>query len=81
MATRAQTTAKAKAKAPPKAPASNVINLPRTYTLSEIAEVFRVHPVTIRKMIGDGRIAAISVGSRRVVTQTEFDRMMKEGVK
>lgn len=81
MTSRAQTRTKAKAKTPPKAPASNVIDLPRTYTLAEIAEVFRVHPVTIRKMIADGRITAISVGSRRVVTQTEVDRMMTEGVK
>lgn len=46
----------------------------KIYTVNETAEELKIHPVTIRKWINEGRIKAVKVGSDWRVTEEELDR-------
>lgn len=56
-----------------------VIDLPRTYTTAEVAKIFHLQPRAITRLIATKRIHSVKVGGRRVVPQSEVDRLTREG--
>lgn len=50
----------------------------KEYTTFEAAAYLRCNPVTIRRMVNDGRLKAYRVGPRLRFTQMELDRYKKK---
>lgn len=50
------------------------------YRVNEVAKELRVHPVTVREWISQGRVKAVKVGSTWRISQEELDRLKKGGV-
>jgi excisionase family DNA binding protein len=51
----------------------------RLFTVDEVAPKLRVSPAGVRKMIIDGRIAAVKIGRRYLVRAAEVERVLREG--
>ncbi len=49
----------------------------RVYTTSEVAEIIRVHPKTVRKMIRRGQLDAFKVLDEYRITQSALDELMR----
>lgn len=50
------------------------------YTIKEAAALLRLYYKSVYRMIADGRIEAISIGNRRMITGTTMERLMRHGV-
>ncbi len=48
------------------------------YTLSEAAEVLRVHTNTVRRLVSAGHLASFKVGQQRRITKEALDRYIAE---
>lgn len=59
----------------------NQEGIPKTYTVKQIAEMLRVHVVTVRTQIQRGNIKAVKVGRHYLIFEDEVDRLLKEGWK
>jgi excisionase family DNA binding protein len=46
------------------------------YTASEVAQMFRVHPSTITRLVRDGKLAVTRIGSRLTFTQEAIDEFV-----
>lgn len=44
-------------------------------TINEAAAELRVHPMTVRRMIGDGRLQALQLGGRRTPIRIPADAL------
>ena len=49
----------------------------RIYTVNEIAEIIRLTPRTVRRMIVRGELAAFVVSGEYRIKQSDLDRLMK----
>ena len=47
------------------------------YTVKETAEILRVEPITIRRMIARGEIEAFPVGDEYRITQSALDEVIR----
>jgi len=61
--------------------ALNQEGIPNTYTVKQVAEMLRVHVVTVRAQIKKGSIKAIKVGRHYLIFEDEVNRLLKEGWK
>jgi len=52
---------------------------PKIYRVHEVAKLTGLSVSAVYKMIADGRIRAIHLGTRRVVTAEEMRRILTEG--
>lgn len=59
----------------------NQEGIPKTYTVKQIAEMLRVHVVTVRTQIKRGNIKAVKVGRHYLIFEDEVERLLKEGWK
>ena len=57
----------------------NQQGIPKTYTVKKIAEMLKVHVMTIRRQIQKGNIKAVKVGRQYLIFEDELDRVLKEG--
>lgn len=48
------------------------------YTLEEVADILRVSPQTVRKLIKEKRLKAIRVGVQLRVRKEDLDRFMEQ---
>lgn len=48
------------------------------YKVNEIAEIFNMHPQSIRNAISKGKIKAIKILGATRISQEEFERLVKE---
>ncbi len=46
------------------------------YTAREVAEMFRVHPSTITRLVKDGKLAVTRIGTRLTFTQEAIDEFV-----
>jgi excisionase family DNA binding protein len=49
------------------------------YTIKEIADLLRVHPRTVRKMIAEGEIEAIKVRDEYRIRHSALDAFIRKG--
>jgi excisionase family DNA binding protein len=61
--------------------AFNQEGIPKTYTVKQIAEMLRVHVVTVRTQIKRGNVKAVKVGRHYLIFEDEVERLLKEGWK
>ena len=45
----------------------------KLFTLSEVADLLRVSPRTVRRLVAAGQIRVVKVGRRSLVTERELD--------
>ncbi len=57
-----------------------MIDVPDGMTPAEVAAALRVHPRTVRKWIGAGKLRGFRVGGRFRVEQSEVRRFVAAGV-
>jgi len=50
------------------------------YTPDEVAAQLKLHPVSIRLAIRQGRIRALRFGNRWRVTEAEIQRLLRDGM-
>lgn len=48
------------------------------YTTAEIAEILKIHQVTVQNMIKDGRLKAIKIRNKYRINKDDFDAFLKE---
>jgi excisionase family DNA binding protein len=61
--------------------ALNQEGIPKTYTVKQVAEMLRVHVVTVRAQIKKRNIKAVKVGRHYLIFEDEVNRLLKEGWK
>lgn len=52
----------------------------KVLTTKQVADIFQVRDYTIREWIKLGKIKAVKIGRRWMVSAEEVDRIIKEGV-
>ena len=56
-----------------------VMTLEKVYTVNEVAEILRVHPRTIHRMIKAGELAAFTIRGREYrIRQSALDAYMRQ---
>ncbi|RLE82145.1 MAG: hypothetical protein DRJ52_02670 [Thermoprotei archaeon] len=56
-----------------------MMNVEKHYSVSKVAEIFSVHPMTVKKWIKEGKIRAITTpGGRYRIPESEIRRLMGE---
>jgi len=50
--------------------------LPRTYTVSEVAEMLHRTPQTIRRLIKENKLPALRVGGGYLITQETIEKIL-----
>lgn len=56
---------------------------PEVYTVAEAADRLKVHPATVRRLIAEGRLPALNVGSKQReyrIGDAAIRRALEEGV-
>jgi len=51
------------------------------YTIDEVAEMLKVHPMTIRRLIWKGKLKPVKVGTYYRISLQELKRFMEENRK
>ena len=54
---------------------------PRYYTVEELADTWRVHPETVRRLVRRGQLAATRVGSLIRITQEAADAYLRDAAR
>lgn len=49
----------------------------KVYTIQEVANLFRVNEMTIRRWITQGKIQAYRVGHRYLINESEIKKLLK----
>jgi excisionase family DNA binding protein len=55
----------------------NIMTTPKVYTVEEVAEMMKVHPRTVYRMLDQGKIKGFKFGAAWRITQAEVDAMMR----
>jgi len=45
-------------------------------TIRQVADAIQVHPTTVRRLIGDGKLEEVRVGNRRFVSRASIERFL-----
>jgi excisionase family DNA binding protein len=53
----------------------------RVYSILEAAYALNLSRATLYRLLAQGRIASIKIGSRRLVLRTSIDDLLREGAK
>lgn len=56
---------------------ANTMTTPRVYTVEELAEMMKVHPRTVYRMLEQGRIKGFKFGAAWRITQDEVDAILR----
>ena len=51
----------------------------RLFTLSEVAEILRVSPRTVQRIVAKGSLRCVSIGRARRVVVEEINRFLRDG--
>jgi excisionase family DNA binding protein len=51
------------------------------YSICEAAHALNLSRATLYRLLAEGRIASIKIGSRRLVLRTSIDDLLREGAK
>lgn len=49
------------------------------FTINEIADILRVSPPTVRKLIAEGKIVAVRVGGQSRISVDDFNEFLLRG--
>ena len=49
----------------------------KVYTLQEVAKIFRVHEITVRRWIKSGKVKVKTVGRKYLFEESEVERLLK----
>lgn len=49
------------------------------FTINEIADILRVSPPTVRKLIADGKLVAVRVGGQSRISVEDFNQFLLRG--
>lgn len=49
------------------------------FTINEIADILRVSPPTVRKLIAEGKIVAVRVGGQSRISVEDFNEFLLRG--
>lgn len=52
------------------------VETPTMHALDELAERFSVHPKTLSRYVRQGRLKAVKIGRRRLVSDAELTRFL-----
>jgi len=52
----------------------------RLVALSKAAEMLGVSVYTVRRLIARGNLIAVNVGARRLIAESEIDRIIQRGI-
>ena len=55
----------------------NIMTAPRVYTVEEVAEMMKVHPRTVYRMLDQGRLKGFKFGAAWRITQDEVDAILR----
>ena len=51
------------------------------YSICEAAHALNLSRATLYRLLAEGRIASIKIGSRRLIIRTSIDDLLREGAK
>jgi excisionase family DNA binding protein len=51
------------------------------YSISEAAHALNLSRATLYRLLAQGRISSIKIGSRRLIVRTSIDDLLREGTK
>jgi excisionase family DNA binding protein len=51
------------------------------YSILEAAHALNLSRATLYRLLGEGRIASIKIGSRRLILRSSIDDLLREGAK
>jgi excisionase family DNA binding protein len=51
------------------------------YSILEAANALNLSRATLYRLLGEGRIASIKIGSRRLILRSSIDDLLREGTK
>lgn len=54
-----------------------ITRMEKVYTIQEVANLFRVNEMTIRRWITQGKIQAYRVGHRYLINESEIKKLLK----
>ncbi len=52
----------------------------KLYTVQEVSDILRVHYTTMYAWIASGKVNAVKVGRKLLITSNELDNIIKNGV-
>jgi excisionase family DNA binding protein len=53
----------------------------RVYSIWETAHAWNLSRATLYRLLAEGRIASIKIGSRRLILRSSIDELLREGAK
>jgi len=51
----------------------------RAYSINETAEILRIHPRTLYRLVYTEQVASVRIGGRRIIRADEVERLLQEG--